>query len=125
MYLQHRFDLLGSDWIKYDYNSSGSRKKRKILLLSLKTSFSTLLHQTRSIFGKKGLLLLPQTHKIRLLPIIISIQLEYKKIKQIRSITVEPECILINDSSTHPFRQNFNKFHFYSNGYGKLIKFGN
>ena len=80
--------------------------------------------QNPSLKGRIGLFSVNHDTNISLIDYdenSISIGLKYRHIQQVRKVTIQKEAIVIADYSNVPFKQHFNRFELYSNGYGKRI----
>jgi hypothetical protein len=53
----------------------------------------------------------------------LDIAVEYRGIKQRRIFMLKEDKIVIENSSNKEFKEYYNDFKLYSNGYGKLIKY--
>jgi len=82
------------------------------------------IEQNKFIGGKIGLFSVSQDTKIELVEVTknsITLRLKYGRIDQIRKVTIGEAEIFIEDYSNVPFKQYFNYFDLYSNGYGKRL----
>ena len=81
--------------------------------------------QNEWIEGRYGLFSMKNQSKCYLLDFgenFVDVAVEYRGIKQRRKFMVEKEKIVIENYSNKKFRENYNDFKLYSNGYGKLVK---
>jgi len=80
--------------------------------------------QNEPLAGYTGLFALKRQSTIQLLektPTKISFLLTYRKITQIRTFELLDHRIILRDYSNYPFTVHLNRFHLYSNGYGKRL----
>jgi len=80
--------------------------------------------QNEPLAGYTGLFALKRQSTIQLLEKTatkISFLLTYRKITQIRTFELLDHRIILRDYSNYPFTVHLNRFHLYSNGYGKRL----
>lgn len=78
--------------------------------------------QNKAMNGFIGLFAVSQDTTINLIESTrnsITLRLTYRHIDQVRKITIADKEIQVEDYSNVPFKQHFNYFNLYSNGYGK------